>query len=159
MFPQMNFKLKYSASIDQTLSTYESINQQRQATLEDTVVSQFFEKTSLCSPQINQLTEIRVCPIDGALNNYKDALPPTYIRIVNSNKGKKFYNCKTSKCKFFKWTSDCLLEEANPCKCCLPSQFLVVQKEGINKGRSFLTCKKKQNGCGFFKWVDDSNIC
>merc|ERR1712028_311074 len=50
------------------------------------------------------------------------------------------------------------MEEITKLCNCLPAlemQARTVQKEGPNKGRSFMTCPEQEGGCNFFEWQDN----
>lgn len=41
------------------------------------------------------------------------------------------------------------------CDCAERAITLTVRKEGVNKGREFYKCAKRENACNFFLWADD----
>ena len=93
--------------------------------------------------------------------------PANLLTVIKecTNRGKKFYNCRTNSCEFFLWDTNCdspdLLAQSPIgdsviCDCGNPVRLLTVRKEGPNKGRQFYSCPKLRGGeCGYFKWAHE----
>uniref|UniRef100_A0A8C9QXU3 DNA topoisomerase n=1 Tax=Scleropages formosus TaxID=113540 RepID=A0A8C9QXU3_SCLFO len=100
------------------------------------------------------------------------------VRKDGPNKGRQFYKCSTGSCGFFLWVEQSNEQDganlnftpprpsvgfgsagsgqgATVCGCSEPAVERTVAKEGSNKGRIFLTCRKpREKQCGFFQWLD-----
>jgi hypothetical protein len=95
-----------------------------------------------------------------------------------ANEGRRFYACAHSGCNFFQWVGDDTdatkkddvppprstplrnIKNNDPevigkkCACDKDAVLRKVSKEGVNQGRYFFGCNKK-DGCGFFEWCDN----
>ncbi|XP_056643172.1 DNA topoisomerase 3-alpha [Diorhabda sublineata] len=92
------------------------------------------------------------------------------VRKEGPNQGRQFYGCGTRTCQFFLWAPEdggtATDNRSNPtstglsivkCNCRLPAVTRTVSKPGPNVGRQFYCCSKPMGqGCGFFKWIDES---
>ncbi|CAB3368498.1 Hypothetical predicted protein [Cloeon dipterum] len=100
------------------------------------------------------------------------------VRKEGPNKGRQFWGCEKpmgQSCGFFKWADEVGGEQHTlppppsfmpfadngddqgsvMCNCNVPAAMRTVRKEGPNQGRTFWSCDKSNNGCGFFKWTDE----
>ncbi|CAD5122782.1 DgyrCDS11189 [Dimorphilus gyrociliatus] len=76
------------------------------------------------------------------------------VKKEGPNKGRKFYTCSTSNCRFFLWADEPKSSTQNDqvkCKCPAIAKKLTC-KNGQNKGRPFAACPNDK--CGFFEWQD-----
>ena len=92
-------------------------------------------------------------------------------QIEGQNKGRVFFACGGSQCKYFEWADETVksvegeqqirqslltLPQAPLCHCEQLSVPACVRKVGVNEGRFVFKCSKlMQTDCGFFAWADN----